>query len=271
MDMHKIEEATAYLARRGYDEPDYALILGSGLDAFLKHFKEDHRISYQSIPHFPVATMDPPGHLLCGQIAGHKIVVMKGRFHFYEAYSLSEIVFPVRVMKLLGARKLLLSNAAGALNPDLQKGDIVRIVDHLNLLGESPLRGYNLENLDPRFPDLYQAYCPEMGAKLEALAQSQGLKIKQGVYASVPGPNLETPAECRYLQIIGADMVGMSTVPEVIAAAHMGLPCLAVSVISNRSSLLQQGPAQLDEALSVASKADQHLSRLFYDFIASDT
>lgn len=268
MDMHKLEEATAYLARRGYDNPDYALVLGTGLDSFLHHLDEQERITYQKIPHFPLATMDHPGHLIVGKLKGKKVVAMKGRLHYYEGYSLHEIVFPVRVMKLLGAKKLLLSNAAGSLNPDLKKGDLVLLSDHINLLGESPLRGFNLENLGPRFPDMCHAHDKELADRLRKIAQREKQNIKQGVYASMPGPNTETPAEYRYLRIIGADMVGMSTVPEVIAAAHMGLPCMAVSVISNQCPPLEDGPINLGEALSVASQADKKLSALLANLIA---
>ena len=261
---HKLEEATAFLKSLGVDSPSVGIVLGTGLGKFVDHLKVLYSISYQRIPHFPVATMEyHAGQLIYGEIQGVKVLAMKGRYHYYEGYSMAEITFPIRVMKMLGIKSLLLSNAAGGINLNFQKGDLVIIKDHINLQPANPLTGNNLDNLGPRFPDMCQPYDPELIRKLNKFAQEDQVELQQGVYASVAGPNLETPAEYRYLKIIGADMVGMSTVPEVIVAAHMSLPVVAVSVITDECDPDNLQPIDIQEIIAVAGEADGKLSRLF--------
>lgn len=267
--MHQIDEATAYLKKQGFEECSIGMVLGTGLGKFIDHLKVLKTIPYQRIPHFPVATMElHAGQLIFGELHGHKIVAMKGRYHYYEGYSMQEITFPIRVMKMLGIKTLLLSNAAGGVNLDFKKGDLVLIDDHINLQPANPLTGTNLDNLGPRFPDMSEPYRQHLAEKIKNIARERKQSLKEGVYASVAGPNLETRAEYRYLKIIGADMVGMSTVPEVIVAAHMNLDCLAVSVITDECDPENLQPINIEEIISVAGEADERLSELFAQLIA---
>ncbi len=267
--IHKLEEATAFLNRRGYNNPDVGIVLGTGLGKLIQKMEVEHSLPYKNIPHFPVATMEyHSGNLICGKVNGKKVVAMRGRFHFYEGYSMPEITFPIRVMKMLGIKTLLLSNAAGGINLDYKKGDLVIIEDHINLQPFNPLTGPNLEVLGPRFPDMSEPYKKELIQKLKEIAKEQQTDIKEGVYVSVTGPNLETRAEYRYLKIIGADMVGMSTVPEVIIANHMNLPCLAVSVITDECDPENLQPINIEEIIEVAGKADDRLSNLFVQLMS---
>jgi len=266
---HQIEEATAFLKSLGFDKPEVGIVLGTGLSQLIEHMEVHQSVPYKRIPHFPVATMEfHAGQLIYGTLGRKKVVAMKGRYHYYEGYSMQEITFPVRVIKMLGIETLLLSNAAGGINLDFKKGDLVRINDHINLQAANPLTGNNLDNLGPRFPDMSEPYHQKLGEKLAAKARKQGLPLKQGVYASVAGPNLETPAEYRYLRVIGADMVGMSTVPEVIVAAHMSLPVVAVSVITDECDPDNLEPINVEEIIAVAGAADEKLSQLFAAFVA---
>lgn len=266
--LHQLEEATAYLSRNGFDKPDVGIVLGTGLGKFIDKIEVEKTIPYQRIPHFPVATMEfHAGQLILGKVGNKKIVAMKGRFHFYEGYNMQEITFPIRVMKMLGIKHLLLSNAAGGINLNFKKGDLVIIDDHINLQPANPLTGTNLENLGPRFPDMSEPYSKKLINLLKDVANKQDVTLKEGVYASVSGPNLETRAEYRYLKIIGSDMVGMSTVPEVIVAAHMNLPCLAVSVITDECDPDNLQPVNISEIIAVAGTADDKLSKLFTSLI----
>ncbi len=264
----EIDEATAYLKRKGYDGADVGVVLGTGLARFLDKIEVEAKINYAQIPHFPVATMEyHAGHLILGRCGGKKVVAMQGRFHYYEGYSMKEITFPVRVLQQLGIKHLLISNAAGGVNLDLKKGDLVLIEDHINLQPENPLRGANEEALGPRFPDMSQPYSPALSRMISEIASGNGTTLKSGVYASVSGPNLETRAEYRYLKIIGADLVGMSTVPEVIVANHMGLPVMAVSVITDECDPDNLKPVNIEEIIEVAGSADGVLSDLFVQLI----
>lgn len=265
--LHEISEATAFLKRKGFADPEVGIVLGTGLKKFIDRMEVEVQIPYAKIPHFPVATMEyHAGHLLMGTCHGKKVIAMQGRFHFYEGYSMREITFPIRVLRNLGIKELLISNAAGGINLNFKKGDLVVIDDHINLQTKNPLTGPNVEALGPRFPDMSMPYDQALISKLEKLAGEHG--IKKGVYAAVNGPNLETRAEYRYLGIIGADMVGMSTVPEVIVANHMGLPVLAVSVITDECDPDNLQPVNIEEILDVATGADERLSDLFARFIA---
>lgn len=261
--MEAIKQAEAFLRSRGIDAPEVGVVLGSGLGAFRDHMTPIHEMEYAQIPHFPVSTVEfHKGRLIYGEAGGKRVLVMQGRFHYYEGYSMPQIVFPIRVMKALGIQHLLLTNLAGGIKAGFKKGDLVLIDDHINLQGSNPLLGPNLDDLGPRFPDMSRPYSPGLGAKLRAAAEKEGVTLKQGVYASVQGPMLETRAEYRYLRIIGADMVGMSTVPEVIAAQHMGLPCAAVSIISDECDPDNLAPIDVPEIMRVAGLADAVLAKI---------
>ncbi len=272
-EMQKISEATAFLRERGFESPSAGIVLGTGLREIIQHIRIEEEIEYAQIPHFPVATVEThKGKLVYGDLAGTKILVMQGRFHFYEGHSMAQIVLPIRVMKMLGVGRLLLSNVAGGINPAFRKGDLVAIEDHVNLQPSGPLVGQNLDELGPRFPDMSSPYAPELIRLLQRAAVNTGTKLKQGVYAAVTGPQLETRAEYRYLRIIGADMVGMSTVPEVIAARHMNLPCGAVSIITDECDPENLAPINVSEILEIAAAADKILAGIFKAALAkSDT
>lgn len=261
-------EARDFLQAKGISDPDVGIVLGTGLHRLLDEVERVLTIPYTDIPHFPLSTVEfHKGNLVYGKLGNKKVLIMQGRFHAYEGYSLQEVVFPVRVMKLLGIKSLFLSNAAGGINLSYKKGDLVLIEDHINLQGGSPLTGQNMDELGVRFPDMSQPYDPGLNSRLLEKAGLLGLNLQRGVYAAVPGPNLETRAEYRYLKIIGADLVGMSTVPEVIAAAHMQLPCVAVSVVTDECDPDHLQPVNIEEIIAVAGKADAVLSRLFVETI----
>jgi purine-nucleoside phosphorylase len=262
--------ATAYHASKGIKEADLAIVLGTGLHRFLNHVEVIQTIPYAEIPGFSVSTVEfHKGNLVYGTISGKKILVMQGRFHAYEGYSMEQIVFPVRVMGLLGIKALFLSNAAGGINLNFKKGDLVLLDDHINLQSTNPLTGKNFDELGPRFPDMSEPYDPLLRSAMQQKAQSLNIPLHKGVYAAVSGPNLETRAEYRYLKIIGADMVGMSTVPEVIAANHMKLPCVAVSVITDECDPDNLKPVNIAEIIEVAGRADEKLGRLFAETITA--
>ncbi|MDP4281316.1 MAG: purine-nucleoside phosphorylase [Bacteroidota bacterium] len=232
--LKKIQETADYLLSKTTIRPEIGIILGTGLGGLVNEIKAIDSFPYQSIPNFPVSTVDGhKGQLIFGTMSGKNIVAMQGRFHFYEGYSMDEVVFPVRVMKFLGIKLLILSNACGGVNPEFQVGDLMIVEDHINLIKTNPLIGKNEEELGIRFPDMSHAYDKELIGKVFEIANRHGISLQKGVYAAVSGPTYETPAEYRYIRAIGADAVGMSTVPEVIAARHMGLKCFAFSVISD--------------------------------------
>ncbi|HLW32701.1 MAG TPA: purine-nucleoside phosphorylase [Aequorivita sp.] len=266
--MKYIEEAVAYLKQRGFDQPEVGIILGTGLGKILENMEIDKEVSYNHIPNFPTATVEfHRGKLIFGYLGGKKVVVMQGRFHLYEGYSLRDITFPVRVMKLLGIKKLLVSNAAGAINLKFKKGELMLIDDHINLQGGSPLAFKGVEHMGDRFVDMSAPYNPEMNLQLERIASKKNIKLHKGVYVSVVGPQLETRAEYRYLKIIGADAVGMSTVPEVIVANHLRLPVSAVSVLTDECDPDNLKPVNIKEILAMAEKAEPDLITLFTELI----
>lgn len=259
----QLEEMVSYLRERGVGEVDGAVVLGTGLGDLVQHIEPLITLSYNQIPHLPVATVEHHfGKLYYGLLAGRKVLAWQGRFHFYEGYGMDQIVMPVRVSRMLGAKAVVLSNAAGALDANMDTGDLMCISDHINLQVDNPLRGGNLDALGPRFPDMYQAYHAGLRNQLHQVAREQGIRLHEGVYASVPGPNLETPAEYNFLRIIGADAVGMSTVPEVIACAHMGLPVVAVSVITDVCDPARLQPVQIENIIAAAKSAEKQLSKL---------
>ncbi|MFN3918067.1 MAG: purine-nucleoside phosphorylase [Flavobacteriales bacterium] len=230
----EIKHTAEYLALATGSKPEVGIILGTGLGGLVKEIEVSHEFPYASIPNFPVSTVEGhSGKLIFGKLAGKQVVAMQGRFHFYEGYSMQQVVFPVRVMKLMGIRLLVLSNACGGVNPAFEVGDLMLIKDHINLFPTNPLIGKNVDELGPRFPDMSQPYDRNLLAKAKEIAASNNIKVREGVYAGLTGPALETPAEYAYVRVIGADAVGMSTVPEVIAARHMDVPCFAFSVITD--------------------------------------
>ena len=264
MTLEQMREAADYIKEQGVENPAVGIVLGTGLGKLVHEIEIEKELEYTDIPHFPVSTVEfHSGKLIYGTLSGKKVLAMQGRFHFYEGYTAKEITFPIRVMKLLGIGHLFLSNAAGAMNLDFKKGDLMMIDDHINLLPDNPLFGKNLDELGPRFPDMSRPYDPNLNQLLRNAAEKEGINLREGVYVSVGGPNLETRAEYRFLRIIGADLVGMSTVPEVIAANHMGLPCAAVSVITDECDPDNLEPVNIEEIIEVAGKAEVKLSALF--------
>jgi purine-nucleoside phosphorylase len=233
----KLAEARSYLVERVTVLPELGVILGSGLGGFANLVEEKVVIPYKDIPHFPISTVEGhAGQLVFGKVQGRSVVVMQGRFHFYEGYTMQEVTFPIRVMQVLGVTGLIVTNAAGGINSAFSSGNLVLIKDHLNLMGDNPLRGANLSNLGPRFPDLSEGYNLEWRQKALGIAKELGINPQEGIYVAVCGPNYETPAEIRYMRTIGADMVGMSTVPEVIVANHGGMKVLGISCVTNMAA-----------------------------------
>lgn len=264
----KIAETTGFLRSAGFDRADAGVILGTGLSAFTGQMEVELRIPYAEIPHFAESTVESHhGKLLFGRVGDQRLIAMQGRFHYYEGYDMEQITFPLRVMKELGIGLLMVSNAAGGINMDYEKGDLAVLKDHINLLPENPLRGPNNPDLGERFPDMSAVYDPDLRRQFLELAQAQNVRVQESVYASVPGPQLETPAEYRFLGMLGADLVGMSTVPEVIVARHMGLPVLAVSVVTDLCDPDNLQPLKVEDVIAVASQADGRLSSLFAQFI----
>lgn len=263
-----IEEAVDYLKQRGFEKPEVGIILGTGLGKIVENIKIESEVSYNHIPNFPTATVEfHKGKLIYGTLEGKKVVVMQGRFHVYEGYTLLDVTFPVRVMHLLGIKHLLVSNASGAINLNFKKGEIMLIDDHINLQGDSPLAFRGVEKMGERFVDMSAPYDTEMNKKLEQIASEKNVTLHKGVYASVVGPQLETRAEYRYLKIIGADAVGMSTVPEVIVANHLKLPVVAVSVLTDECDPENLKPVDIADIIASAEKAEPDMIVLFTELI----
>ncbi len=266
----QLTEAAAFLEEAGFHEIDEAVILGTGLGKLVDKIAILKEIPFARIPHFAKATVESHhGRLLLADAAGKRVLICQGRFHAYEGYQMHQVVLPVRVAKILGSKKLLLSNASGALNPSFRKGDLVVLADHINLQPFNPLTGANVDELGPRFPDMSMPYDNALRAELHASAGRCSQTLKEGVYVAVAGPNLETRAEYRFLRAIGAVMVGMSTVPEVIAAVHMGLPCVAVSVITDECNPDSLQPTSITEIIAAARQADDLLSDIFLEYLCS--
>ena len=231
--LHKIKKSAEFLQKETNYNPEVGIILGTGLGGLVNEIEIEHSISYEDIPNFPLSTVEGhSGRLIFGKLGGKQVVAMQGRFHFYEGYAMGKVTFPIRVMKLLGIKDLIVSNASGGVNPDYEVGDLMILSDHINLI-PNPLIGQNITELGPRFPDMSDAYCPTLIAKAEAIAKANNIPVKKGVYIALTGPTLETPAEYKHMRIIGGDTVGMSTAPEVIVARHMDIPCFAMSVITD--------------------------------------
>ncbi|GIV31786.1 MAG: purine nucleoside phosphorylase [Saprospiraceae bacterium] len=265
----QLQEAVDYIRQRSKLVPTAGLILGTGLSELASSIESEATIEFHHIPHFPQPTA--PGHrgaLIIGWLEGCPVVAMAGRLHYYEGYSMHQVVFPVRVMKLLGAQWLIASNAAGSTNPHFEAGDLVFIRDHINLQPENPLRGPNDERLGPRFPDLLETYDPVLISHAKQTAARLGIRAHTGVYASLPGPNLETPAEYEYLHRIGADVVGMSTVPEVLAAKHMGMRIFVVSVVSNKSYPLSAiQPTTVESVIATVNRVSPKVQEVVKELV----
>ncbi|HUZ60686.1 MAG TPA: purine-nucleoside phosphorylase [Hanamia sp.] len=266
--MEELLKAKSHLVSIGIEKIEIGIVLGTGHNDLLNYVEIKQTIPYTEIPGFCASTVEfHKGNLVYGTIENKNVLIMQGRFHSYEGYSMQQIVFPIRVMKLLGVKYLFLSNAAGGINLNFKKGDLVLIDDHINLQSGNPLTGKNFDELGSRFPDMNEPYHPDLKNKILQKANELNIDLKKGIYAAVNGPNLETKAEYRYLKIIGADMVGMSTVPEVIAANHLQLPCVAVSVVTDECDPDNLKPVKFEEIIAVATKADKKLSLLFSETI----
>lgn len=263
-----VAKTSVFLNKSGADNPTVGIIMGTGLGAMAEKIENAIVTPYSTIPNFPEATVEfHKGNLIFGSIGHTKVIAMQGRFHYYEGYSMQQITFPVRVMKELGVQYLFLSNAAGGMNPDYRKGDLVLIEDHINLLPDNPLRGLSDPAFGQRFVDMSQPYDGDLIKRIEKIADHKNIEVKKGIYVSVMGPNLETKAEYRWLRSMGADMVGMSTVPEVIVANQLGLKCAAVSVITDECDPENLQPINIPEIIEIAGRADHLLSNILEDCI----
>lgn len=263
-----VDETIRFVRTKTSSNPNIGIILGTGLGALVKEIEKEIEIDYSEIPHFPVSTVESHhGKLIFGTLAGKKVVAMQGRFHYYEGYAMKQITFPVRVMKILGVETLLISNAAGALNASFARGDVMLMSDHINLLGDNPLIGPNDDTLGPRFPDMSEPYSQELIAKAESIARELGIRVQKGVYVAMQGPNLETRSEYRFLRTIGADAVGMSTVPENIVAVHMGMKVFGVSIITDECFPDTLKPITLEEVIAVANKAEPKMTAIMKELV----
>jgi purine-nucleoside phosphorylase len=265
----QVQQAAHYIQSKWSAKPRVGIILGTGLGGLVDEIADDVALAYGNIPHFPTSTVvSHAGRLVCGTLAGKTVVAMEGRFHFYEGYSLQQITLPVRVMKALGCEVLIVSNACGGMNPQWAKGDIMVIEDHINLIGDNPLIGKNDDRLGPRFPDMCHVYDRELLAVARRVAREEQIPCQQGVFVAVSGPNLETRAEYRFLRGIGADVVGMSTVPEAIVGVHCGLRILGFSIITDQCLPDALEPVKLEEIIAVANTAEKKLRVLVKRVIA---
>ena len=268
MGFEQVQEAAAYVRERIGEEPRIGIILGSGLGGIAEVIEDKHVIPYGDIPHFVCSTA--PGHkgqFVAGRFGGKPVICMQGRLHFYEGHALSDIIFPVRVMKLLGVRSLIITNAAGGVNTDFQVGDLMLIEDHINFMGTNPLIGPNDAEFGPRFCDMSYTYTPSLRRAAEEAAEKLGISLRRGVYLGCTGPSYETPAEIRAFRTLGADAVGMSTVPEVIAASHCGLKVLAFSLITNMAAGVLDQPLSEEEVIEIGNRRGAELQRLITQIV----
>jgi purine-nucleoside phosphorylase len=266
--LEKIKETGAYIQSKTGFNPEVGIILGTGLGGLVKEIEIQHSLGYETIPNFPVSTVEGhSGKLIFGKLGGKNVVAMQGRFHFYEGYSMKEVTFPVRIMKFLGVHTLLVSNASGGMNPDFSIGDLMILNDHINLFPENPLIGKNYKELGPRFPDMSKTYDKELIKKAVEIASQKGIKVQQGVYAGLTGPCFETPAEYKYIRTIGADAVGMSTVPEVIVARHGDMRCFAMSIITDLGVEGKIVEVTHEDVIEVAAKAEVKMTLIMKELI----
>ncbi|WP_026809810.1 purine-nucleoside phosphorylase [Arenibacter latericius] len=268
MTSKQLNESVEYLIEKGFDKPEIGVVLGTGLRKLVEDIENPIEAFYNHIPYFPLATVEfHAGKLIFGILEGRKVVVMQGRFHLYEGYDSVDVTYPIRVMQRLGIKKLFISNAAGAINLDYKKGDIMLLEDHINLQGGSPLAFKNVGEFGNRFTDMSEPYDPEMRQKLITIAEQEKITLRQGVYVSVLGPQLETKAEYRMLKMMGADAVGMSTVPEVIVANHLKLPVVAVSVLTDECNPENLQPVNIEEIIEIAANTEPKMIKLFRELI----
>ncbi|HEX6982054.1 MAG TPA: purine-nucleoside phosphorylase [Balneolaceae bacterium] len=259
----KRDEALAFIQDQTDERPEYLIILGTGLGHLADEINVKHTISYADIPHFPVSTVEShAGRLLFGSLSGKSVVAMQGRFHYYEGYTMQQIAFPIRLIKALSASTLIVSNACGGMNSNYKRGDIMLINDHINMLGNNPLIGPNDDELGPRFPDMSEPYTERLLEIAESVALDKGIRMHQGVYLALSGPTMETKAEYRFLRMIGADVVGMSTVPEVIAAIHMGMEVMGISVITDECFPDALEPINIEQVLEAAGQAEPKMTQV---------
>lgn len=267
--LEKFKEAHDYIVSQTNVKPSIGIILGTGLGGLVNEINIIDEIEYKNIPHFPLSTVQShSGKLIFGELGGKHVVAMQGRFHFYEGYTMKEVTFPVRVMKFMGIEKLFVSNASGGVNPDFEIGDLMIQDDHINLFPAHPLIGKNIDDLGPRFPDMSEPYSHDMITLAKEVAKENNIKVQTGTYAGLTGPTLETPAEYSYVRAIGADTVGMSTVPEVIVARHMDIPCFAISIITDLGVPGKIQEVSVEDVIAVASKAEPKMTMIMKELIA---
>lgn len=267
--LEQFKESVAFIQSKTNVEPTIGIILGTGLGGLVKEINVIDEIPYDQIPHFPVSTVEShSGKLIFGELGGKKVVAMQGRFHFYEGYNMQQVTFPVRVMKLLGIQRLFVSNASGGVNPDFEVGEIMIQNDHINLFPSHPLIGKNIDELGPRFPDMSVPYDPAMIELAQKIAAENNIRVAVGTYAGLTGPTLETPAEYGYVRAIGADAVGMSTVPEVIVARHMSIPCFAISIITDLGVPGKIKEVSVQDVIEVASRQEPKMTLIMRELIS---
>lgn len=268
--LQTIKQTAEYIQSKIKNQPEIGIILGSGLGGLATEIEVETRIPYTEIPNFPVSTVEGhSGQLIFGKLGGKQVVAMQGRFHYYEGYSMKEVTLPVRVMKAMGIETLFVSNASGGLNPDYKVGDLMIITDHINFFPEHPLHGKNLEELGPRFPDMSECYTKSLYKKAMQIAENKGICIKDGIYVGVQGPTFETPAEYKMFRILGADVVGMSTVPEVIVARHSGMNVFGISIVTDSGVPGEIVEISHEEVQEVAKAAEPHMTYIMKTLIAS--
>ena len=267
--LKEIKKSAIFLKQKINSNPKTGIILGTGLGGLVDQIKIKHSIQYKDIPYFPLSTVEGhSGKLIFGTLGKKEVVAMQGRFHFYEGYSIDKITLPVKVMKMLGIKNLIVSNASGGVNPNYKIGDLMIIQDHINLI-PNPLIGRNIDELGPRFPDMSEAYCKKLITKAENIAKRKNIKIQKGVYVALTGPTLETPAEYKFMRIIGGDTVGMSTAPEVIIANHMQIKCFAISVITDLGVEGKIQKVTHEEIQKIAEKSEPKLTQIISELIKS--
>lgn len=266
--LQMINETLEVIRKKTEKTYEIGIILGTGLGGLVKEIEIEHQIDYAELPHFPLSTVESHhGKLIFGKINGKNVVAMQGRFHYYEGYTMQQITYPVRVMKFLGVKTLLVSNACGGMNPLFRKGDVMLMVDHINLLGDNPLIGKNEDELGPRFPDMSEPYNLGLIEIAEKVALKNQIRVQKGVYVAVPGPNLETKAEYRFLRNTGADVVGMSTIPENIAANHMGMKVLGISIVTDECFPESLKPVNVQEIIATAMEAEPKMTVIMKEVI----
>ena len=265
---NKVQDTVKFLQEKGITTPDYGIILGTGLGNLVEKIDIEITIPYEEVPNFPVSTVvGHSGELIFGTIGNKKVIAMRGRFHYYEGWTMEQTIFPVRVMKFLGVENLIVSNASGGVNPIFKVGDIMLITDHINFMPEHPLNGENDDRFGPRFVDMHEAYSKKMIAKMEKIAIKHNIPIQKGIYLALQGPTFETPAEYKMVRILGADAVGMSTVPEVIAAKHLGMTCFGISVITDLGIEGKVEAVSHEEVQKAAKLSEKSVGKLVEEFV----